>query len=186
MNQRLETIDWPHAPVHRLGESGGYIVTAGTYRKEALFYGTERLAYLTKALLFLAQEYDLRLQAWAVFSNHYHFVAEVDRPASMAGFVQYLHSISAKYVNRLDETPRRKVWHQYWDTHLTYHKSFLARLNYVHNNPVRHGLVPSAELYPWCSAAWFARRATRSFRSTVMGFPSDKVAVPDDYNVLPG
>ena len=103
----------------------------------------------------------------------------------MAGFIQYLHSISAKYVNRLDEIPHRKVWHQYWDTHLTYHKSFLARLNYVHTNPVRHGLVSNAELYPWCSAAWFARKATKSFHSTVMGFPSDKVAVPDDYNPSP-
>ena len=176
--------DWPHAPTHRLGDAGAYIVTAGTYKKEHFFRTSERLAYLTQALLTLAEEYRWRLQAWAVFSNHYHFVAESQQPESMKRFVQYLHSISAKHINLLDGTPGRRVWFEYWDTHLTYHNSFFARLNYVHTNPVRHGLVPTPERYRWCSAGWFARKASTAFRATVMNFPSDKIAVPDDYEVL--
>jgi len=182
MNLQSEAFDWPHAPIHRLGQSGAYIVTAGTYRKDYFFGESERLDYLTKALLVLAREYGWRLQAWAVFSNHYHFVAEAERASSLVRFLRYLHSISAKYVNRLDGAPGRQVWHQYWDTHLTYHESFLARLNYVHTNPVRHGLVLNAELYRWCSAAWFAQAAPPSFHAAVMGFRSDKIAVPDDYD----
>jgi putative transposase len=185
MDPQSQTFNWPHAPVHRLGEAGAYIVTAGTYRKEHFFEGGDRLTYLTKALVVLAQEYGLRLQAWAIFSNHYHLVGETERPASLVAFIQYLHSISAKYVNRLDGTPGRKVWHQYWDSHLTYHKSFLARLKYVHTNPVKHGLVPNAELYEWCSASWFARSVSGSFHATVMGFPSDRIVVPDDYDAAP-
>jgi putative transposase len=176
--------DWPHAPAHRLGDAGAYIVTAGTYKKNHLFRTSERIAYLTDALLTLADEYGWRLQAWAIFSNHYHVVAESQQPGSLKRLVQYLHSISAKHVNLLDETPGRKVWFEYWDTHLTYQNSFLARLNYVHTNPVRHGLVSTPELYPWCSAGWFAREASPAFRATVMSFPSDKIAVPDDFEVL--
>jgi len=26
-------LDWPHAPAHRLGERGAYMVTAGTFEK---------------------------------------------------------------------------------------------------------------------------------------------------------
>jgi putative transposase len=177
--------DWPHAPAHRLGDAGAYIVTAGTYKKEHFFRTSERVAYLTHALLTLAEEYGWRLQAWAVFSNHYHFVAESQQPASLKRLVQYLHSISAKHINLLDEAAGRRVWFEYWDTHLTYRNSFLSRLNYVHTNPVRHDLVPIPEQYPWCSAGWFARKASPAFRATVMNFSSDKVAVPDDYEVLP-
>jgi len=177
--------DWPHAPAHRLGVAGAFIVTAGTYKKEHLFQTSERLKYLTDALLTLAEEYGWRLQAWAVFSNHYHFVAESQQPASLKRLVQYLHSISAKHINLLDQMPGRKVWFEYWDTHLTYSNSFLSRLNYVHSNPVRHGLVPIPEKYLWCSASWFAREATPAFRTMVMNFPSEKTAVPDDYEVLP-
>jgi putative transposase len=177
--------DWPHAPAHQLGNAGAYIVTAGTYKKEHLLRTSERLTYLTEALLTLAEEYGWRLQAWAVFSNHYHFVAESQQPASLKRLAQYFHSISAKHVNLLDETPGRKVWFEYWDTHLTFRNSFLSRLNYVHTNAVRHGLVLTPEQYPWCSAGWFAREASAAFRATVMNFPSDKIAVPDDYEVLP-
>jgi len=66
--------DWLHAPVHRLRYVGTYIVTAGTYNRAHHFHDAERLTYLTKSLLALADKYGWELQAWAVFSNHHHFV----------------------------------------------------------------------------------------------------------------
>jgi len=99
--------------------------------------------------------------------------------------VRHLHSVSAKEINLRDGTPGRTVWFQYWDTLPTYQKSYLARLNYVHTNAVRHGLVREPSAYPWCSAGWFQRTASRAFQATVMAFPSDRVSVPDEYDVLP-
>lgn len=78
--------------------------------------------------------------------------------------------------------PERKVWFQYWETRLTFEKSYLARLKYVHNNPVKHGLVRVATEYPWCSAAWFERTADRSFYRTITGLGIDKINVRDDYS----
>jgi putative transposase len=63
-------------------------------------------------------------------------------------FIGHLHTATPKELNRLDETPRRRVWFQYWDSHLTYPRSYLARLNYVHCNAVRHGVVCLAQHYP--------------------------------------
>ena len=71
-----------------------------------------------------------------------------------------LHSRTASWVNNADATPGRRVWYNYWDTRLTYEKSYRARLNYVHQDPVNHRLVAVANQYPWCSAAWFERTAT--------------------------
>ncbi len=176
--------DWPHAPIHRLREAGTYIVTAGTFQKTHYLHDAERLSYVTNAMLDLAVEYGWKLQAWAVFSNHYHFVAESDQPGTLRRLVQYLHSVSAKHINQRDGTPGRTVWFQYWDTMLTYEKSYLARLNYVHRNAVRHGLVREPTAYPWCSAGWFQRKASSSFYETVMAFPSDRVNVPDEFDVL--
>ena len=126
----------------------------------------------------------LALASLGCFSNHYHFVAASEQPASLKRFIQYLHSISAKYVNREDNASGRTAWFQYWDTHLTCPKSFLSRLNYVHTNAVRHGLVRIPEQYPWCSAGWFVQRASPAFRETVMHFPSDKINVPDNFDVV--
>ena len=67
--------DWPHAPVHRLSENGVYIVTAGTFHKQHLFDSDARRDLLERLLLSQAKAHGWDLEAWAVFANHYHFVA---------------------------------------------------------------------------------------------------------------
>ena len=175
-------MDWPHAPVHRLSEAGAYMVTCGTYMKQHFFRGEDCLRLLHDALLSLADRYEWRLQAWAVFSNHYHFVAvSPDDASNLPRLINHLHTSTASALNKLESTPGRKVWHQYWDEHLTYERSYLARLNYVHNNPVKHGLVPVAREYRWCSAAWFEQTADRAVFRVVSSFKTDGLNVRDDY-----
>ncbi len=158
------------------------MVTAGTYEKQLLFASDERLNMVQEKLFKVAAEYDWQLQAWAIMANHYHFVAvPKHEAATLADMVRTLHAGTALAVNHLDQTPGRQVWFQYWDTHLTFEKSYLARLNYVHNNPVHHKLVPVATAYPWCSAGWFEQKARPSFYKTVSSFRYDRLKVPDDY-----
>jgi putative transposase len=175
--------DWPHAPIHRLSEHGTYIVTAGTYHKEHYFRGRERLDSLEGHLLRIVKEFGWQIEAWAVFSNHYHFVAHALPGAqSLRAALTALHSTTAREANSLDTTPSRKVWHNYWDTELTYEKSYLARLNYVHQNAVKHDMVLVANQYPWCSAAWFERTATAAQVQTIYSFKIDQVRVTDDFD----
>ncbi len=96
-----------------------------------------------------------------------------------------LHEKTAKWINRLDDTPGRQVWHNFWETRLTYEKSYLARLNYVHQNPVKHGLVPVANQYPWGSAGWFERTARPAQVKTINAFKTDKLNVFDEYDTAP-
>lgn len=162
------------------------MVTAGTYLKQPLFYGRERLSTLTDALLRICRQYQMSLQAWAVFPNHYHFIATLSADAKrLSHAIRHLHSDTGRMMNLRDSAPGRRVWFQFWDTHLTFSRSFYARLNYVHQNAVRHGLVREASLYPWCSAGWFKLRSTPAFHKTVTSFPVDCLRIPDDYEVSP-
>ena len=161
------------------------MVQAGTRNKEPFFHAPDRLSLVCDALLELAEKYGWALEAWAVLSNHYHFIGTSSKPDALRQLVRHLHSLTAREINRWDEAPGRRVWFQYWDTHLTYHKSYYARLNYVHRNAVHHGLVRTPSEYPWCSAAWFERRAQQSFYRTIMNFPCDSINVRDDYEVSP-
>ena len=175
---------WPHAPVHKTSGHGTYIVTAGTFHKEHFFRGKERLDLLESKLLELAKKYGWHLEAWAVFSNHYHFVGSSrEGSGTLKDFLTELHSVTATEINRQDRRPKRQVWHNFWETQLTYEKSYLARLNYVHQNAVHHGLVPVANQYPWCSAAWFERTASRAQVKTIYSFKTDRLDVLDDFDV---
>ena len=98
--------------------------------------------------------------------------------------LKQLHADTSREVNRLDGTPGRAVWHNFWDTKLTFEKSYLARLSYVHQNAVKHGLAPVASQYRWCSAGWFERTATGAQVRTIYRFKIDRVSVPDDFEPL--
>ncbi|MGH9453337.1 MAG: transposase [Terriglobia bacterium] len=176
--------DWPHSPIHRLTQSGAYIVTAGTYLKRPIFRGSQDLEYLCDRLLELAEKYQWNLQAWAVFPNHYHFVALSPQEAvSLTQFSKHLHSVTAIQANRWYGTPGRKVWFQYWETKLTHPQSYLARLSYVHRNAVHHQVAREPSLYPWCSAGWFERRASTSFYRRIMEMKIERVNIEDDFGV---
>jgi len=57
----------------------------------------------------------------------------------------------------------------------------MVRLNYVHQNPVKHGLVTVANKYSWCSAAWFERIASPATVKSIYSFRTDKINIYDDY-----
>ena len=175
---------WPHAPEHRLFERGTYIVTCGTYQKQHVLNTPEKLSLVRNLLFELAEKYEWKLQAWAIMSNHYHFVASSpEDPTSLKKMLSTLHTLSARELNRMSGKPKCRVWYNYYDTRITYEKSWLARLKYVHHNPVHHGVVQIAELYEWCSAAWFARECGNAFVKTVNSFKIDQVKVYDEYDM---
>jgi putative transposase len=173
---------WPHGPSHLFQAGHTYFVTAGTYGKRKVFDTPDRRDHLLRTIFSEAMRYNWLLEAWAVFANHYHIVAVApEDPRSLSLFLRTVHSKTALWVNAQDATSGRKVWFQYRDTCLTYERSYLARLHYVHRNPEQHGMAKDAENYPWCSMAWFARNAPRSYVNTVLSFKTDKLKVEDDF-----
>ena len=177
-----EISTYRHSPFHLFIPNSNYIVTATTYKKDHIFIGDKNLSLLQDILFEVIEAYEWKLQAWALFPNHYHFIAIAPNDAhTLKKLIQRLHSQSAREVNKNTGSPGRKVWFQYWDSCLTYKNSYYARLNYVHNNPVRHGLVEDAEQYPFCSASWFKEQAEETFCKKIVSYPYDKINVPDDF-----
>jgi hypothetical protein len=58
--------DWPHAPIHRLGSDGVYMITGATLYKEPLFSTSEKLTLLENEILTLAKIYFWQLEAWVL------------------------------------------------------------------------------------------------------------------------
>ena len=158
------------------------MVTGGTYRKAHHFAGRQRIEVLHRGLLSVAAEFGWNLEAWAVFSNHYHFVGHSPAdPQTLSKMLGKLHGLTAGWVNRMDGKAGRKIWHNFRETRLTHEKSYLARLHYVHSNAVKHGLVLTPSAYPWCSAGWFEKTASSAQVNVIYSFPTDKLNVFDEY-----
>lgn len=174
---------WPHGPARIAVHSGATIVTGATYHKEPIFKGDSGLIVLQDSIFRHCHALNWSLQAWAVFPNHYHIVVHAPPQGNLAILMKRIHASSAKAINERDQRIRRMVWYRYWDTQITYERSYLARLNYVHNNPVKHGVAKCAEEYPYCSMGWFKTQGDRPFVESVLSFDTSQVKVYDDFLV---
>ena len=159
------------------------MVTCGTYQKIHFFNTPARLDAFRQLFFSCITDAKWDLHAWAILSNHYHFIASSpEDPGSLRRMLSKLHTLSARDINTHDGQAGRKVWFQFFDSHITFTNSYLARLKYVHHNPVHHGVAVCAEDYPWCSASWFARTAKPAFRATIEALKTDALSVADDFD----
>jgi len=166
----------------------GYLSPAFTWlrraptRKRRISIRPSDSICIQDALFTLSAEFGWQLRAWAILANHYHFIAgSPSQPDNLRKSLGKLHMITAKQLNQSDAQPGRKIWYQYWDSRITFEKAYLARLCYVHNNPIKHGLVANAANYRWCSAAWFAENSSPAFVKSVNSFKIDRLSVSDDF-----
>jgi putative transposase len=171
-----------HNPPHYFLPNAMYMVTGAIVNKQNLLLENSRKEFLLQTLFERANLLGWGLQAWTVLHNHYHFIAQAPEDAStLPTLIRQFHSITAIELNKRDETPGRQVWQNYWDTCLTYEKSYLARLHYVHMNPVKHGLVDNPMEYPFCSYRWFTEEGDDDLKSKVFNQSIDRVKVEDDF-----
>ena len=173
---------YPHNPPHYFVPNAIYMITGSILYNQPLLNENKRREFILGTLFERSRLLGWGLEAWSILNNHYHFVARAPENAnSLKKLIQQWHSITAVQLNRWDQTPGRQVWFNYWDTCLTYERSYLARLHYVHINPVKHGLATQAEDYPFCSYRWFTENSADEFRQQVFSQAIDRINVIDDF-----
>ena len=171
-----------HNPPHYFVPNAMYMVTGAILHNEHLLSDDKRKEFVLQTLFEKANSFLWELQAWAILNNHYHFIAKSpENPKTLSKLIQQFHSITAIEINKRDQIPGRQVWANYWDTCLTYEKSYLARLHYVHENPVKHGLVENAIDYPFCSYKWFLENGDDELKEQVFHQSIDKVKIFDTF-----
>lgn len=173
----------PHlnSPPHWFVSNAIYIVTGATLHKTPHLDSDAKLVNFCETLLERAGILGWSMNAWFAMSNHYHFIAQSPENAlSLKALIQGVHSITAKFINRADEMPGRKVWYNYWDTCIKNETSYYARMRYVMMNPVKHGLVQNPEDYPFSSYKYFLENSEPKFQEMILSC-ADDAQVEDDY-----
>jgi len=182
MNREMD-IYKPHlnSPPHWFVSNAVYMITGATLYKKPLLDSEEKRANFCETLLERAGVLGWSVKAWSVMPNHYHFVAQSPENAlSLKTLLQGVHSINAKFVNRIDGKPGQRVWYNYWDTCIKNEASYYARMLYVMMNPVKHGLAQNPEDYPFSSYKHFFENSEPEFQKMVLSC-TDDAEVADDY-----
>jgi len=125
---------------------------------------------------FAGERYDLI--AWVVMPNHVHLLIRVYEGVSLGKIVQSWKSYTGRRIRAMMEESRASapqsqgVWmREYWDRYVRDERHFEAVVRYIHDNPVKAGLVGKAEDWPWSSAREFAEIAEQALGDPGEGYP---------------
>ncbi len=104
-----------------------------------------------------------RLLAWVVMPNHVHVLFQPMNGWAVAKTVASWKKFTARVICgslRNHGKHPAPVWHrEYWDRYIRDRRHFDRAIGYIHENPVKAGLVASAETWLWSSA--YQNRANR-------------------------
>jgi type I restriction enzyme R subunit/putative DNA methylase len=99
-----------------------------------------------------------RLLAWVVMPNHVHVLFQPMEGWTIARIVSSWKSFTGRRLSSLlpaslGSNVVHRVWHrEYWDRCIRHARHFHVAREYIHNNPVKAGLVRCPEEWEWSSA----------------------------------
>jgi putative transposase len=128
-------------PPHIYEDDTCYFLTASIVHRQWLLDTDTRRVLVRDVLKEAIQQYGIRLYAWVILVNHYHVLLKTSDVAPIWKFIKRLHGDSAIQLNKLNHTPGRQVWYQYWDRFPRSERDFWSYFNYIHINPIKHGYV---------------------------------------------
>ena len=112
------------------------------------------------------------LYAYVIMLDHLHAITDSNlKPSEILRYVNGIisrrvidhlkeHGHNASLQKLKHETKERAYRYSLWDHHsnvfsITSEDMLMQKVNYIHQNPVRAGLVEKAEDYRWSSVRWW-------------------------------
>lgn len=147
-----------HHPPHLFLNNMYYFLTARTYNRRIIFNTYERKSLLLRSLQAVFQSHGYRLTGWVILGNHYHMLFRSSTGSDLARIINLVHGRVSYQLNQWDGMRGRKIFQNYWDRCMRDEEDYYRHLNYIHHNPVKHGLVQRMHEYPLSSFDSYLRR----------------------------
>jgi putative transposase len=142
-------------------QGGSYFITIVTFNRHFTLAAPQQVDLLRRAFRDTLQRHPFKLDAIAVMPDHFHCILTLPRDdADYPLRVRLIKSsftrnykgqggnVSASRVSKGE----RAVWQRrYWEHMITDEDDFIKHVEYIHYNPVKHGLVQAPRDWQWSS-----------------------------------
>jgi len=155
VQQRIARGYPPHSPPHPIRDQPCYLLTATCYEHACHMAPPVRRRQVLDMLFeqFILQ--GIEIPAWVILPNHYHLLVHVTDFDALSGIFRMVHGPTSRQWNLEDNALGRKVWYRFSDRAIRSERHYYATVNYIHNNPVKHGWVESPTDWKESSIHWY-------------------------------
>ncbi len=148
-----------HSPPHREFEGDvTFIITAACFEQAPIIgKSSGRMAECERDLLEICEGLNAKIFAWCILPNHYHLLVRSEKIKGLRKEIGRFHGRSSRIWNQEDNAPGRKIWFNFFDRDMKSARHFWASVNYLNNNPVKHGYVNRWQDWAFSSARKYLR-----------------------------
>jgi len=152
-----------------------HFITFSCYRRLPLLRSARARHAFVKALAEVRREYEFKLVGYVVMPEHVHLLISEPRRGNPSTVLKMLKQ---RVSRQLRSKPRRRapatqgvfgfarspgMVQQFWqrrfyDFNVWSRKKKIEKLNYMHMNPVKRGLVGNPKDWPWSSFTFYQER----------------------------
>ena len=169
-----------HQPIHLYFDNQIYFVTSHVY-KNSLFLRKDHKILLHQKISLFLKEFGFKLYAYAILDDHYHLLIHSSMGKKLAKAIGKIHAGFFFEVNTLEDKRGRRIWQNYWDRCIRDEKDFWTHFNYIHHNPVKHGLTTSMKEYEYSShKSWIRKKGEEWIMSLFEQYPIIDFTVSED------
>ena len=137
---------WHRPPHFDQGNIHYHLSAACFEHRPHIGYSDDRLEEFSRLLL---DVFPSPPAAWCVLPNHYHLLIRTADVRTIVSQLGQLHGKTSFQWNGEEGLRGRQVWHSASDRGMQNSEHFWATVNYIHNNPVKHGYVESWQEWPF-------------------------------------
>lgn len=132
-------------------ESHAYFVTTVTYQRQNIFAGDDNCDILIKVLQFYRERIHFSIFGYVILPDHFHAIIQVPEDKSISTIMRGIKRSSAFQINQ-NLNRRGPVWQAgYYEHVIRSTRDLKARLDYIHKNPLKTGVVKELEKYKYSS-----------------------------------
>ena len=147
------------SPEHILNPSRTFFATTKTSMGRCLLQSERNATLLIDVMRSLVAEGHFQLHDFVVMPDHLHLLVTVGEGMTIEKAMQL---IKGRFSHRLahEYDHKGEVWQRgFTEAQVMNRESFLQHRNYIAQNPVKAGLVASADEYPFCFSALARKKA---------------------------
>ena len=139
-------------------QGGTYFFTINCLQRHNNDCLTKNIDLLREVISKVKKSHPFKIHAWVVLPEHMHCVIEL--PEGDADFATRLMLIKMFFSRGIPKQERRSdvrikrgergIWQRrYWEHLIRDERDYQAHMDYVHINPVKHGLVKQVKDWPY-------------------------------------
>ncbi len=129
--------------------NGTYFITASCWQKQGLFQSDRMAGLFIDVLLHYQSQNKYRLHEFVVMPNHFHLLITPTVPLERT--IQFIKG-GFSYRAKKELGFQQEIWqNSFYDHRVRDAAEYLRCRHYIHMNPVRKGLVPIPEEFPYSS-----------------------------------